>query len=210
MRTLIAFSATACLACGSQAQTTQSTDAHVDAGYVRLDDDARQLRGDFNRFKGTVRLLFVVDPSCSVCLRGMDDINRDLLSSTRDRRLQTFVVHVPVIGAEAKHVRPAAKLLPAENVRHYWNPSGEFGRVLSKGIGLKNAKESVYAWDVWLIYDPDATWSENAIPQPVMLMHQLEELNESKFPWLDSKGFAERARTELSQLTQASSVNNLQ
>lgn len=160
--------------------------------------------------KGTVRLLFVVDPSCSVCLRGIDDINRDLLSSTRDRRLQAFVVHVPVIGAQAKHVRPAAKLLPAENVRYYWNASGEFGRVLSKDIGLKNYKQFVYAWDVWLIYDPNATWSENAIPQLLLLMHQLEEMEGTKFPWLDSKSFSERAKRELSKLNQASSTNNVQ
>jgi hypothetical protein len=207
MKSLIAVSATACLACSSHAQPVQTTDGEVDPGYVRLDDDARQLRDDFNRTKGTVRLLFVVDPSCSVCLRGMDDINRDLLSSTRDPRLQTFVVHVPVIGAQAKHVLPAAKLLPAENVRHYWNASGEFGRDLSKRIGLKNSKKFVYAWDVWLIYDPGVTWSEKAIPQPVLLMHQLEELDETKLPWLDSKSFAERVKRELSKLNQARSTN---
>lgn len=56
-------------------------------------------------------MLFVVDPTCGGCLRGMDDLNKDLLATTDDPRLRTFVVHVPVIGATEKDVTPAMKLL---------------------------------------------------------------------------------------------------
>jgi hypothetical protein len=54
--------------------------------YTVLDDQASQLRADFNRKVGTVRLLFVVDPICPTCLRGLDDMNRDLLEGTADAR----------------------------------------------------------------------------------------------------------------------------
>src|ERR1700741_2367085 len=68
------------------------------ASYIVLDDEFSQLRADFNRAKGSVRLLFVVDPICPGCLRGMDDMNRDLLKSTTDPRLQVFVVLAPGLG----------------------------------------------------------------------------------------------------------------
>lgn len=174
--------------------TTYAADAPT---YTTLGDDFSQLRDDFNRAKGSVRLLFVVDPICPGCLRGMDDMNDDLLSRTRDARLQTFVVHVPVIGAKAKDVAPAARLLENSHVRHYWNGSGEFGRALAKAVQLKNDKETVYAWDVWLLYGPEAEWTNATIPQPELLMHQLWKLEGTKFQKLDSAAFAREVHNRL-------------
>jgi hypothetical protein len=172
-----------------------AADAPASPGYVVLDDQFSQLRDDFNRAKGSVRLLFVVDPICPGCLRGLDDMNQDLLSQTKDERLKTFVVHVPVIGAKAKDVMPGAQLLQNPYVRNYWNESGEFGRALAKAVQLKNDKEAVYAWDVWLLYGPDAEWVGTSPPQPKLLMHQLWKLEGTRFPKLDSKAFAREART---------------
>jgi hypothetical protein len=179
--------------------------------YTVLDDQASQVRADFNRKIGTVRLLFVVDPICPGCLRGLDDMNRDLLRQTADPRLQIFVVHEPVLGvarfapwsrsAGATDVPKAALLLQNPNVQHYWNPSGEFGRLLSKAVGLKNGAGQVYAWDVWLLYAPDAKWAGTGPPQPQLLMHQLGALRGStQFPHLDSQEFAARVRALLAQL----------
>jgi hypothetical protein len=179
--------------------------------YVVLDDQASQLRADFNRKMGTVRLLFVVDPICPGCLRGLDDMNRDLLRATVDTRLQVFVVHEPVLGvaryapwlriASGSDVPKAAQLLQNPNVQHYWNPSGEFGRLLSKAVGLRNGDRQVYAWDVWLLYGPDAKWEVGGPPPPQLLMHQLSALRGStQFPHLDSHVFGEKVRTLLAQL----------
>lgn len=173
----------------------QAADAPASPGYVVLDDQFSQLRDDFNRAKGAVRLVFVVDPICPGCLRGLDDMNKDLLSQTKDERLKTFVVHVPVIGAKAKDVMPGAQLLQNPYVRNYWNESGEFGRALAKAVQLKNDKEAVYAWDVWLLCGPDAEWVGTSPPQPKLLMHQLWKLEGTRFPKLDSKVFAREART---------------
>jgi hypothetical protein len=179
--------------------------------YVVLDDQASQLRADFNRKMGTVRLLFVVDPICPGCLRGLDDMNRDLLRATVDPRLQVFVVHEPVLGvaryapwlriAGGSDVPKAAQLLQSPNVQHYWNPSGEFGRLLSKAVRLSNGDRPVYAWDVWLLYGPEAKWGSAGPPPPQLLMHQLGALRGSaQFPHLDSHVFAEKVRTLLAQL----------
>jgi hypothetical protein len=179
--------------------------------YTVLDDQASQLRADFNRKSGTVRLLFVVDPICPGCLRGLDDMNRDLLRQTSDPRLQVFVVHEPVLGiaryvpwlriAGGQDVPKAAQLLQNPNVQHYWNPSGAFGRLLSKAVGLKNGKGQVYAWDVWLVYGPEAKWVGANPPTPRLLMHQLSALHGStRFPHLDSHVFAQEVRALLAQM----------
>jgi hypothetical protein len=186
-------------------------DQHASGTYANLDDQATQLREDFNRAKGSVRLLFVVDPICPGCLRGLEDMNRDLLADTRDPRLVTFVVHEPVLGAArvapwlrstASHDVPAAaSLLHNPYVRHYWSPSGEFGRLLSDSVDLKGTHGRVYAWDVWLLYGPDATWSGAGPPRPLLLMHQLRGLRGStEFLRLDSRVFAQKALNLLAQL----------
>jgi hypothetical protein len=190
------------LALDANAQDT----APASPSYTVLDDQGAQLRADFNRAVGSIRLLFVVDPICPTCLRGLDDLNSALLGHTRDPRLQTFVVHVPVLhpSAQPKDIPPAAQLLHNPNVRHYWNPSGAFGNLLSRSIGLRNGDREVYAWDVWLIYGPEAKWEGAGMPRPRLLMQQLGALRGSaEFPHLDSEVFAQKVRGLLAQLPPA-------
>jgi hypothetical protein len=179
--------------------------------YTVLDDHGSQLRADFNRGVGTVRLLFVVDPICPTCLRGLDDMNRDLLENITDPRLKTFVVHEPVLGtaraapwsrmAVGTDVPKAAQLLHNLQVRNYWNPSGAFGQMLSQAVGLKNSEHAVYAWDVWMIYGPEAKWTGPNPPRPRLLMNQLGALRGStEFPHLDSRVFAQQVQALLTQL----------
>lgn len=184
----------------------QAADVPSSPAYMFLDEAGSQLREDFNRAKGSVRVLFVVDPICPGCLRGLDDVNRALLSKTDDQRLQTFVVHVPVLGGKEKDVTPSKKLLQNAHVRHYWNPSGTFGRLLAEAVGLKRGDELVYAWDVWLIYGPDARWDGALPPQPQRLMHQLRALQGStEFTHLDSDAFTQEVHQLLAQLPASSS-----
>jgi hypothetical protein len=136
----------------------------------------------------------------------MDDLNNVLLSSTQDPRLQTFVVHLPVLDPppQAKDVAPAAELLHNSHVRNYWNPTRTFGDALTKAVGLKNEKRAVFARDVWLIYGPEVIWEGELPPKPQLLMHQLWALEDSKeFPHLDREVFAKKARELLAQLPPA-------
>jgi hypothetical protein len=185
---------------------SQRADAdRKDSAYETLDEQATQLRNDFNEARGSVRALFVVDPTCPGCLRGLDDVNKSLLSKTNDARLQTFVVHVPVLKPTptATDVPKAATLLSNDHVHHYWNPSGDFGRLLSNALDLKNDGEPVYAWDVWLVYGPDATWEGTAPPAPQLFMHQLRALEGQKLARLDSDVLARDVQGLLAKLPAA-------
>ncbi len=186
------------------AVSTANADTPATPSHTRLDDSFAQLRDDFNAKRGHVRLLFVVDSSCPMCLKGLADIDEALLAGTDDPRLDTFVVHVPVIGGGEEHIAPAATLAHNDRVRHYWNASGEFGGRLSAVAGLSSGDDFVYAWDVWLIYGPDATWEGRDPPKPEVLMHQLPELrSRSEFPRLDADEFAREVRQRLDGLADA-------
>lgn len=186
------------------ALTSVTVPAATTLSVVVLDEQARQLRADFNAAKGSVRLLLVVDPACSVCLRGLDDVNSELLGKLDDPRLQTFVVHTSVIGAEQKHVAPAAELLTNAQVHHYWDPSGNVGRAISESLQLRRGDEVVYAWDVWMIYDHNALMGGTSMPAPVLFMHQLPKLrDQADKPFLDVDVFASKATSLLGALPAA-------
>src|SRR5471032_2675797 len=72
---------------------------------ISAKDDAA-LRDAFNRAKGSVRLVFLIDPICPTCLRGLKDLDTDVLSPhASDMVLQTFVINTPVLGAKKKGYR---------------------------------------------------------------------------------------------------------
>ena len=168
-----------------------------------LDPAASSLRADFNHAQGSVRLLLLVDPTCPVCLRGLADVDDALLEHADDPRLQTFVVYESVIGAGADDVPPAARLLHNPHVHHYWDPSGNVGREVSKSLGLEHDGKPVYAWDVWMIYDADAVLPAQGVPPPALFMHQLPELRgQPGRPVLDGEVFAAKARSLLAGLPQ--------
>lgn len=191
----------AAFALGLTACSAPDAPAASTAKVTVLDANASQLRADFNAAKGSVRLLLLVDPACSVCLRGLDDVNDALLKQVHDPRLQTFVVHEPVTGGELKDVVPASALLENANVRHYWDPAGAFGKQVTKSLDLMHRGEPVFAWDVWMVYDGDTVLPANGVVEPNLFMHQLPKLRgEPGRPMLDGDKFAATARELLKQL----------
>ncbi len=149
----------------------------VDArSYIVLNESLEQLKSDFNSNKGKTRLMFIVGDTCGICLRGMADLNDQFIARAQnDQRLITFVVHVPTLGAQEKHIPDAIPLLYGPRVFHYWDGAGKSG--IHFGDTLKT--DGVYAWDVWLAYSPDAEWLATIPPKPDFWMHQLPSLEKS-------------------------------
>ena len=167
-----------------------------------LDEKAEPLRTQFNRDAGKVRLLFILDPVCATCLRGLADLDRDLVASL-SADVPVYLVHVPVIGGREKHIAGAASLIHNSNVRHYWNPSGSLGEQAGAALPLRSKGEPVYAWDVWMVYGPDAVWGDR-LPQPNRLMHQLPRIdNMPGVSPLDSKAFTATVRSLVSKTNKA-------
>jgi hypothetical protein len=179
-----------------------ATDSRAPADFAVLDANDQPLRDDFNRGRGDVRLMFLVDPVCPGCLLGLSKMGNDLLSKLqKDARIKVYVVYEPVIGGTAKDIPAAAALLKTWMALHYWNPTGAFGGQMSHVLGYWNGWRWVYAWDTWLIYPPDAVWSGAMPPKPAFVMHQLGGLgNLAQYKHLDGKVFAARVNAMLAAL----------
>jgi hypothetical protein len=109
-----------------------------------------------------------------------------LLLSNPSRRLAAFVVWVPQLGATRDDVGYATKLVPDPRAQHFWDPTNRVGDDLAFVVQTPGA-----AWDVYLLYGPDAVWPASGGPKPVYWMQQLAGVTNA--PRLDGGTFAEHA-----------------
>ena len=153
--------------------------------HITMGPDLKALRDDFNAKVGTVRLLFIVGPTCGMCLFGMERIDEALLADNDDPRLHTFVVHVPALGAKERDVAPATQFLTGRNVTHYWEDSGIIGSHYEKVLDM-----SRYCWDTWMVFGPGARWDGDLPPKPVFWIR----------PMTDPVRFTKEVREQLATL----------
>src|SRR6266849_10944533 len=163
--------------------------------YVVLDKSLSRLRADFNANVGKVRMLYIVGPTCGICLRGMSDLQEAVYSKKGDDpRMVTFVIHVPTLGAHEANVAPAARLIANGHTTHYWEETGITGKLMQQVMGVDK-----YVWDFWTIYAPNVVWSdERLMPAPSFWQHQLDGLPLEKK--LDANVFAAKVDEFLAQV----------
>src|SRR6266436_1499271 len=166
--------------------------------YVVLDKNLSQLRADFNANLGKVRMLYIVGPTCGICLRGMSDLQEAVYSKKGDDpRVVTFVIHVPTLGAREANVGPASRLISNRHTTQYWEETGITVKLMQQVMGVDK-----YVLDFWPIYGPKAVWSDERLPpRPDFWQHQLDGLPVEKK--LDPNVFAAKIDEFLSQIPTA-------
>jgi hypothetical protein len=191
----IVLALTACSTEQSEEQVFQSDRPD----YYVVEENLARIKSDFNAMQDKIRLVFIVGPSCGICLRGMDDLNESIVKSIQnDPRIHTLVVHVPTLGAEEKHVIDSIPLLAGPRVTHYWDPNGHTGLEFQETLDIK-----MYAWDVWFVYEPGARWEAGeSPPYPDYWEHQLPSLPRDKR--LDAERFAADVNARLAKQPPAS------
>lgn len=97
-----------------------------------------------------------------------------------------YVVWSSQLGADEADVPEATTLLPDPRARHFWDPGRSAGELFQGVVGTPGA-----AWDVWLLFDRDATWPEGRAPELASWAHQLEGMPPERH--LDPERFADRA-----------------
>jgi hypothetical protein len=192
----------AAFACASLLAVTPVTAWSADPAlkpYVVLDKSLGQLRTDFNANVGKVRALYIVGPTCGVCLRGLSDLEDAIYAKKNDDpRLVTFVVHVPTLGAREKNVSPASTLITNVHTTNYWEDTGIIGKIMQQAMGA-----DTYLWDFWTVYDPQAVWSDEAqMPRPSFWQHQLPGLPSDRV--LNAPVFATEVDALLARIPPAS------
>ncbi len=91
------------------------------------------------------------------------------------RNVKVYSVWVPILPSDGSFaVGRATKYLPDSRVTHYWDGDAALVKGFAPVLGLGDGK----AWDVYLLYDQNAEWTE-APPKPVFWQEQLGISEES-------------------------------
>jgi hypothetical protein len=66
-----------------------------------------------------------------------------------------YVGWIPMMAPDANP--QVADLLVDDRARHYWDGNTELGRFVARLLGRD---DGAAAWDIFLVYGPDATWGD--------------------------------------------------
>lgn len=184
--------------------SSQSQPQSAASAYYVVDESLQKIRDDFNAMEDKLRLVFISGPSCGICLRGMDDLNQSIVAELQtDARAHTMVLHVPALGAKEKHVAAAVPLMQGPRVSHYWDEQGGSGLEFQETLDIP-----MYAWDIWMMYEPGARWEQGSPPpEPVFWQHQLPGLPKDQS--LDAEQFASQVQASLAKQPRVEAVATL-
>jgi hypothetical protein len=101
------------------------------------------------------RLLFLVSPTCEICLSGALSASDSVLSVPRAEDFRLYILWLPVLeGDSPQAVEQVQERLPTDDrLRHFWDHdlmlSREYHRVLQLG---QCPRPHLIAWDIFLLY----------------------------------------------------------
>ena len=118
-------------------------------------------------------------------------MKRDVLASVTDPDLRIYMVWVPKQRGMERDVAAATLEVPDPRAAHFWDAPS----VLVRGYREK-LKLPEDAWDMYLLFGPDAKWEGTLPPEPAYWSHKLGSKEQPRLngPWLDGVVFLERLR----------------
>jgi hypothetical protein len=121
------------------------------------------------------RLLFLVFPTCEICVIGAMSAVQAVLSLPCAEEFRLYILWLPVLeGDTPQAAEQVQERLPTDDrLRHFWDHdlklSQAFHRVLQLG---QRPRPHHIAWDIFLLYGAGTVWNEE-LPIPEFWMHQL-------------------------------------
>ena len=132
----------------------------------------------FNADVARPRLLFLVSPTCAICVAGALAVAHTVLALPRAAAFRLYILWLPVLEADTlRAVEQVCARLPADDrVGHFWDPDLQLSRAYHGVLQLGDRpRRHRVAWDLFLLYDVGRLWQDTP-PMPDFWMHQL---------WLD-------------------------
>jgi len=152
-------------------QPEKSVTREDPSALTAVSSDGRELKAAFNADRGTVKVLLIVSPTCPMCRSGAQLVEEQALARIGGDKLKVYVVWTKKLYADNRDAAAkAVSLVPDRRARHFWDPSGYLGKQYGKTLDLPGGRR--FAWDVYLIFEPKASWTD-VPPAPSFWMHQL-------------------------------------
>jgi hypothetical protein len=130
------------------------------------------------RFNAAVllpRLLFLVSPTCEICVSGTMAAAHTVLSLPHTEDFRLYILWLPVLEADTSQAAERVQgRLPADHrLEHFWDDDLLLSRAYHRLLQLgERPRRHRVAWDIFLLYGAGILWHE-APPVPEFWMHQL-------------------------------------
>lgn len=128
-----------------------------------------------------------------MCRWGFSNIVKTLKSVTDDR-VRAYIIWLPIFGGDFKgEAHKLSNSFRDKRVSYFLDPTSETGKQWERVLKT----ERVIAWDVYLLYGPDADWQDEP-SLPDFWMHQLGGV--TKAPVFDRTTFTAKLKGLLNEM----------
>ena len=157
---------------------------------------AAALRVSFNAAVSVPRLVFLVSPTCDVCVSGAQSAAQAVLSLPAECDFRLYRVWLPVLETDSLQAAEGAQSSLSRDTRlvDFWDHDLIISKAYHQVLQLGYRRRHRVAWDIFLLYRAGLRWAD-VPPVPSFWMHQL---------FLDDvpKLEADTLRCELQQMIQ--------
>jgi len=136
---------------------------------------ASALRVSFNAAVSVPRLVFLVSPTCDICVSGTQSAAQAVLSLPAACDFRLYRVWLPVLETDTLQAAEEARSAWSHESRlvDFWDAdliiSRAYHQVLELGSRVRRHR---VAWDIFLLYRAGMRWAD-VPPAPSFWMHQL-------------------------------------
>lgn len=117
-------------------------------------------------------------------------VQEELLASVPSAELKVYAVWFSVFPTDSRESWPR-ELLSDWRVLHFWDEGRIVGRWFGEHPAYGTFQEDRILWDAWLLYGPEARWSEkpsHLVGWGYTIIGKREELRRSLLPLVPSSG----------------------
>jgi len=146
---------------------SSSQDLQIEAGAA--------LGARFNAATSVPRLVFLVSPTCEVCVSGALSAAQSVLSLPPECDFRLYVLWLPVLEQDIIEAAEGMRArLPVDHRNwHFWDHSLIVSQAYHRVLQLaQRQRRHRVAWDIFLLYRASAVWGD-VPPMPDFWMHQL-------------------------------------
>ncbi|MCH6574133.1 MAG: hypothetical protein IH795_02850 [Bacteroidetes bacterium] len=151
---------------------TLETDSIYDIPEVT---DFSSLQKAFQQGNGSVRLVALLSPSCSYCIKGYRYMIK-LLEEIVDERLKMYIIWEPMLSGDSKELadKVSKEVNDPRMVFQAWDENLVNGKLWTSVMKKADNRwlANGPAWDVYFLYRANEKWDEDKPTKPGYWQHQ--------------------------------------
>ncbi len=124
------------------------------------------LKDRFNKDRGRVRMIFLLSPTCPMCVRGSKWAEEHIMEAHENADFAAYVVWLPVLPPDTRSEWDPELLDDARAV-HFWDEDRIAGDWFQTEMPDCPALGPV-AWDAIYLFDEDAVWRDDGLDAPAL------------------------------------------